>query len=127
MSKGILLDTVTFVDFLRGSLRASIRKSIEESDRRYLSVVTPWEIHLKKALRDRIRPVDITTAMERIGLEVRTILLEDLWLLGQLPEVHGHRDPFDRMLIAQAITHGLTIVSSDRRFSLYPLLTLIEY
>jgi PIN domain nuclease of toxin-antitoxin system len=127
MSKGILLDTVAFVEFLQGSLPPSIRQSVEQSDRRYLSVITPWEIHLKKALRDRIRPVDITTAIERIGLEVRTILLEDLWLLGQLPEVSGHRDPFDRMLIAQAITHGLTLVTSDRRFSLYPRLPLIEY
>lgn len=127
MSKGILLDTVTFVEFLRGSLPASIRQTIEQSDRRYLSVITPWEIHLKKALRDRIRPVDITTAIETIGLEVRTILLEDLWLLRQMPEVPNHRDPFDRLLIAQAVTHGLTVVTSDQRFSLYHRLQLIEY
>lgn len=127
MSRGVLLDTVTFVEFLQGSLPAPVRQAIERSDRRFLSVITPWEIHLKKALRDRIRPVDITMAIERIGLEARTILLEDLWLLGQLPEVGGHRDPFDRLLIAQAITHGLTVVTSDRRFSLYPRLPLIEY
>jgi len=127
MSRGVLLDTVTFVEFLQGSLPAPVRQTIERSERRYLSVITPWEIHLKKALRDRIRPVDITMAIERIGLEVRTILLEDLWLLGQLFEVEGHRDPFDRMLVAQAITHELTVVTSDRRFSLYPGLPLIEY
>jgi PIN domain nuclease of toxin-antitoxin system len=127
MSRGVLLDTVTFVEFLQGSLPAPVRQTIERSDRRYLSVITPWEIHLKKALRDRIRPVDITIAIERIGLEVRTILLEDLWILGQLPEVQSHRDPFDRMLIAQAITHELTVVTSDRRFSLYARLPLIEY
>jgi PIN domain nuclease of toxin-antitoxin system len=127
MSKGILLDTVTFVEFLQGNLPASIRQTIEQSDRRYLSVITPWEIHLRKVLRDRIRPVDIITAIERIGLEVRTILLEDVWLLGHLPEVQDHRDPFDRLLIAQAMTHGLTLITSDRRFSLYPRLPLIEY
>jgi PIN domain nuclease of toxin-antitoxin system len=71
--------------------------------------------------------VDIITAIERIGLEVRTILLEDVWLLGHLPEVQDHRDPFDRLLIAQAMTHGLTLITSDRRFSLYPRLPLIEY
>ncbi|MBV8809499.1 MAG: type II toxin-antitoxin system VapC family toxin [Acidobacteriaceae bacterium] len=127
MSKGILLDTVAFVEFLQGTLPARIRQTIERADRRFLSVITPWEILLKRDLRDRIRPVDIDLALEKIGLEIRTILIEHLWFLWHLPEFPDHRDPFDRLLIAQACTHNLTLITSDRRFSLYPRLSLIEY
>lgn len=79
---------------------------------------------MKKALRERIHPVDITAAIEQIGLEIRTIMLEHLWLLWHMPE---HRDPSDRLLVAQACVHDLTIITRDRRFSLYPKLSLIEY
>ena len=127
MGEGILLDTITFVEFLQGTLPEAIRRTIEQSDRRFLSVITPWEIHLKKALRERIRPVDITLAVEKIRLEIRTILLDHLWFLWQMPEFPEHRDPFDRLLIAQACTQGLTIITSDRRFSLYPQLSLLQY
>lgn len=127
MTDGVLLDTVAFIEFLQGTLPASVRQTIEQSNRRFLSVITPWEIHMKKALRERIRPVDITLAMERIGLEIRTILLDHLWFLWQMPELPEHRDPFDRLLIAQASTHNLTVITSDRRFSLYPRLSLLQY
>lgn len=127
MSEGVLLDTVTFIEFLQGTLPASIRQTIEKSNRRFLSVITPWEIQLKKVLRDRIRPVDITLAIERMGLEIRTVLLDHLWWLWRMPEFPEHRDPFDRLLIAQAYTHNLTVITSDRRFSLYPQLLLLTY
>jgi len=127
MTEGILLDTVTFVEFLQGTLPALIRQTIEQSNRRFLSVITPWEIHMKNALRQRIRPVDIALAVERIGLEIRTILLDHLWFLWQMPEFPEHRDPFDRLLIAQACTQNLTVITSDRRFSLYPRLSLLQY
>jgi PIN domain nuclease of toxin-antitoxin system len=127
MSEGVLLDTVTFVEYLQGSLPPAPRQTIDQAERRCISVVTPWEIQLKKVLRDRIRPVDITVAIQQMGLEVKTILLEHLWFLWQMPLYDEHRDPFDRLLIAQACTHELTLITRDRRFSLYPRLSLIEY
>lgn len=127
MSEGVLLDTVTFVEFLQGTLPTPIRQTIETSNRRFLSVITPWEIQLKKVLRDRIRPVDITLAIERVGLEIRTVLLDHLWCLWRMPELAEHREPFDRLLIAQAYTHNLTVITRDRRFSLYPQLSLLAY
>ncbi len=82
---------------------------------------------MKKALRERIRPVDITAAIEQIGLEIQTVLLHHLWILWRIPEIQEHRNPFDWLLIAQAYTHDLTIITRDRRFALYPQLSLIEY
>ena len=127
MSEGILLDTVTFVEYLQGTLPSSIRETVDQADRRCLSVITPWEIHLKKLLRERIRPIDIKMAIDKMGLEIRTVLLEHLWFLGQMPEFEDHRDPFDRLMIAQACSQGLTVITRDRRFALYPRLSLIEY
>jgi PIN domain nuclease of toxin-antitoxin system len=127
VSDGILLDTVTFVEYLQGSLPPFVRQTIDQAQRRCLSVVTPWEIHRKKILRDRIRPVDITAAIERMGLEVRTILLDHLWFLWRMPQFEEHRDPFDRLLVAQACCHNLTVITSDRRFILYEQLSLIQY
>ena len=83
---------------------------------------------MKQALRDRIRPVDIVSAIEKMGLEIRTILLDHpLVSCGRWPQYPEHRDPFDRLLIAQACSHNLTIITRDRRFSLYRSLALIEY
>ena len=127
MSEGVLLDTVTFVEYLQGTLPGSIRQTIEQTERRSLSVITPWEIQMKRTLRDRIRPVDIKTAIDKIGLDIRTILLDHLWFLWHMPHFPEHRDPFDRILIAQACSHNLTVITRDRRFSLYPRLSLIEY
>lgn len=127
MSENLLLDTVTFVEFLQGTLPASIRLLVEQSHRRFLSVITPWEIQMKRVLRERIRPMDVTAAIEQMGLEIRTVLLDHLWLLWQMPEFPEHCDPFDRLLIAQALTHDLTVITRDRRFALYPQLVLIEY
>jgi PIN domain nuclease of toxin-antitoxin system len=127
LSNGILLDTVTFVEYLQGTLPPSVRQTIDQAQRRCLSVITPWEIHLKKALRDRIRPVDITAAIGKMGLEVRTILPDHLWFLWRMPEFAEHKDPFDRLLVAQACCHHLTVITSDRRFILYERLSLIQY
>jgi PIN domain nuclease of toxin-antitoxin system len=127
MADHVILDTVTFVEFLQGSLPKRIRQRIEGADRCFISVITPWEIQLKKALRDRIRPLDITVAIERMGLGVKTILMDHLWFLWHMPQPEEHKDPFDRLLIAQACTHDLTVITSDRRFALYPDLSLLEY
>ncbi len=81
MSEGVLLDTVTFVEYLHRTDPTSVRQTINQATHRYLSVVTPWEIQMKRALRDRIRPVDISVAIEKMGLAVRTILLDHLWFL----------------------------------------------
>jgi PIN domain nuclease of toxin-antitoxin system len=71
--------------------------------------------------------VDISVAIEKMGLAVRTILLDHLWFLWQMPYFAEDRDPFDRLLIAQACCHNLTVITRDRRFSLYPQLLPIEY
>lgn len=81
----------------------------------FISIVTGWELVLKPSLAD----FRIETALARIGASLLNISLPHLEELSRLSAYENHRDPFDRMLIAQALSEGLTIATSDTRFSEY--------
>lgn len=59
-----------------------------------------------------------------VGFEVLAITDAHLARYAALPQVPSHRDPFDRLLIAQALTEDLTLVSRDGKFAAYPGLKL---
>ncbi len=89
----------------------------------WLSVVNGWEIQIKvqlgkltlsKPLRDLLQEEQ---AMN--GFRVLPVTLEHVYALDSLP-LH-HRDPFDRLLIAQAHQEGLTVVTHDPKFSAYSI------
>lgn len=83
----------------------------------FVSAVTGWEIAIKRA-RGRLRFPDLDRPMtDRLRLIELPVALQHTTELARLPDLH--RDPFDRMLIAQARVEGLTIVSRDRAFSSY--------
>jgi len=92
----------------------------------YVSAASCWEIAIKVALGrleiggqpDRILPA----AFEVSNYQVLAISMEHALRAGALPR--HHRDPFDRMLIAQAQMEGLQIVTADRRFSEYKVPTI---
>jgi PIN domain nuclease of toxin-antitoxin system len=64
--------------------------------------------------------IDIFEFIEKkLGFNIKYIAKEHLETLAKLPAVDGHNDPFDRLIIAQAITERLPIISSDRKFSKY--------
>ena len=87
-----------------------------------VSVVSLWEIQLKVAVGKLAQPVGLSAALGRSG--VRRLAIEDSHLVGfsELPVVH--RDPFDRMLIAQAQAEGLMILTSDAVFTRYDVQVL---
>lgn len=83
-----------------------------------VSAVTPWEISVKQALGHIDFPLDRFDEMIlEMGFELLSIQCTHGIAAGRLPK--HHRDPFDRMLIAQAITDDLTLVSADRMFDRY--------
>jgi len=92
----------------------------------YLSAVSTWEIALKHALGR----LPLPHAPERYVPRLRQAhriqplpLTEDVTLaLGRLPTLH--RDPFDRMLVCQAIVEGLTLVTPDASITQYPIRAL---
>lgn len=122
----LLLDTSTFLWFITGSpqlperVTAAIR--FPENDV-YLSVVSFWEVLLKHRL-GRFSLPDLPSTYipgQRTHHRIEALPLQEAAVghLAKLPSVHN--DPFDRLLICQALEHDLSIVSSDRLMHAYPI------
>lgn len=91
---------------------------IEADDAEVLaSVASLWEIAIKNALGKLEAPEDLPRRVEELGFEPLPIDVDHAWAVGQLP--HRHRDPFDRLLIAQAQVEGLPILTADPAFDGY--------
>ncbi len=125
----LLLDTCSFIWTVTGAteISAGIRKQIcDPANDVLLSSVSSWEI----ALKTRLGRLDLPDVPERFlpgvrqqhGIEPLALDEESTLYLSRLPDIH--RDPFDRMLICQAIVHGLTIVTPDRQIEQYPVRTI---
>lgn len=121
----LLLDTSTFlwiaVDHprLSASARAAFMAPANEV---FLSVVSAWEIAVKYQLGKLPLPVppDRFVPEVREAHGVVPLALDEAAALGaaRLPDLH--RDPFDRMLVSQAIAHGMVILTDDRILWRYP-------
>lgn len=117
----LLLDTHVVIWFLAGraELRAEARRAIESADHAYVSAATIWEIATKVA-RGRLEvPSDFADLLQDLGMLQLSLDWEHARVAGGLP-LH-HRDPFDRMLVAQAIVEHLTIVTRDEAIPRYPV------
>ena len=88
----------------------------------FVSRASLWEVSIKIALEKLILPVHFTQWVRQVreaGMHTLEITDRHLETLLTLP--HHHRDPFDRLLIAQAITEDLTLLSRDAHFATYPV------
>jgi PIN domain nuclease of toxin-antitoxin system len=121
----LLLDTHallwTLLDQRRLSSETRAAIQSEESEV-FVSVVSPWELAIKRSLGKFEIPVDFEPALENQGFRLLAVQLRHTEGIRSMP--HHHRDPFDRMLVAQAIVDGLTLVTSDRLLRRYPVATL---
>lgn len=124
----LLLDTCTFLWLIEGGARLSreARSLFAAAEHEvYLSAVSAWEIAQKNALGKLPLPnsadLFIVTQRKLRGVEALPLNEEAALQVAKLPRLH--RDPFDRMLICQAIVHGLTILTPDPQISKYPVRT----
>lgn len=118
--KGLLLDTHILLWWLSDDARLPrlARKRLSAGDTAcFVSAATLWEIGIKRALGKLDAPRTLSPVIAEEGFHGLTISLRHAELAAQLPP--HHRDPFDRMLIAQAQTEGLTIMTVDRTFARY--------
>lgn len=115
----LLVDSHVALWWLEDSpkLGVACRNAIVEADDVYLSVVTPWELGIKKALGKLVYPEDLTGELLAHGFTGLPIVVAHAERAAVLP-LH-HCDPFDRMLIAQAQLEQLQIVTADRSFKPY--------
>jgi PIN domain nuclease of toxin-antitoxin system len=125
----LLLDTCTFLWIVGGGAELPYRVvSLYQSPDHdvYLSAASAWEIAIKHAA-GRLplpQPPQRLVAEERArrGIEPLAIDEESALHVERLPPLH--RDPFDRLLVSQAIVHGLTILTPDTLVTQYPARTL---
>ena len=114
----LLLDTHVILWFDSGArLSPAATKAIREAAEVYVSAISGWEVAIKSALGKVTTTRTVAAACEEAGLLELPILLRHAELLQRLP-MH-HRDPFDRMLVAQALSEGLTVVTRDQAFAAY--------
>ena len=125
----LLLDTHALLWFIGNDsqLSATARENIENpAHDKFVSAASLWEIAVKLSLEKLKlpRPFDevFPQQLEVNGFELLPISCVQLNRLASLP--FHHRDPFDRLLIAQALADGMTIVTRDTEFSKYPAKTL---
>jgi PIN domain nuclease of toxin-antitoxin system len=120
-----LLDTHALLWFIQGDPQLSDRARnvmIDNMNQLYLSVASLWEITIKLnigKLKIGHTIADVYTLLTQLKISILPIEQADLEQYVGLA-LH-HRDPFDRLLIAQAIEHQLTLVSADHAFSAYPV------
>jgi PIN domain nuclease of toxin-antitoxin system len=105
---------------LTAALRAALRDGANEV---YLSAASVWEMQIKEALGRLQTPEPVSAAALRLGFEPLPINFEHAEATSQLPPLH--RDPFDRMLVAQARVESLILVTRDPAIRSYPGLSLL--
>ncbi len=116
----LLLDTHALLWWLGADdrLPMRVREHIEDRSVEVLaSAASAWEISIKNAVGRLKTPPDLIDAAKATGLSWTAMEPEDAMAAGALP-VH-HRDPFDRMLIAQAAARGASLASRDRQLDAY--------
>lgn len=121
----LLLDTHTLLWWLADDpqLGVNSRRLIEDGRNTVLvSAVSAWEISIKKALGKLDAPDDLDILVEEEGFEELSISFFHGEKAGELPPIH--RDPFDRMLVAQAQAEGLDIVTRDENIPRYGIKTI---
>ena len=121
----ILLDTNVLLWWLADDARLSnvIRRTIREADAVFVSAVSAWEIEIKRATGKLSAPDNLERTIRDFNLSGLSVSVPHAIAAGRLPK--HHRDPFDRMLIAQAKLESLTLVTSDAVFQAYDVAVML--
>ena len=120
----ILIDTQSFIWFFEDNSRlpSSVKSFMEKSDSLVVSIASFWEITIKVSLNKLVVSENIGSLMDKTllkGFKILPIKREHLIILSTLELIH--RDPFDRIIIAQSIAENMPLVSSDDVFQQYPI------
>lgn len=117
----LLLDTHIFLWWRSepNRLGPEIHQSIIEADLVFVSAASVWEAAIKSSLGKLRLPASIEAGVAESGFEKMPVTFSHAVGVADLP--FHHRDPFDRLLIAQAQVESLVLVTRDREFEAYPI------
>jgi PIN domain nuclease of toxin-antitoxin system len=119
----LLLDTHLVLWWMTGEASRISKKALaalgSEGKDPVVSAVTIWETAIKRGLGKLDAPDDLLSQLERAGVELLPVTPRHANLVASLP-LH-HRDPFDRLLVAQATLEGFPLVSDDESLRRYDI------
>jgi PIN domain nuclease of toxin-antitoxin system len=124
----LLLDTHTLIWFLEGDshLSTTAKNYIENANNtNFVSIATYWEIAIKISINKLELQMPLQNLKPLIwknGIEILPITIEHTLLVSQLP--FYHKDPFDRLLVAQTMSENMVLLSRDEKFKLYNIQTI---
>lgn len=123
----LLLDTHVFLWAVAGSrlLKPAARRAIQSADQVYVSAASIWEVAIKARLgKIKANPDELVAAIEASGfIELPVRALHAAGVAGLPPH---HNDPFDRLLVAQAIAEPLRLLTADATLARYSnIVTLV--
>jgi PIN domain nuclease of toxin-antitoxin system len=116
----LLLDTHAVLWWLADdpALSSPARDALADpTNEPFVSAVSIWEIAIKRSLGKLTAPDDLPDRIAEQGFSWLPVDIAHAWQVRDLPAHHG--DPFDRLLIAQALTERLPIITADARFNDY--------
>jgi PIN domain nuclease of toxin-antitoxin system len=113
----LLLDTHTLIWWDNDELPKPVTRRIQEAEAVFVSAVTAWEIAIKSALGKMVARGKVEDAIQDYGFSELPVFVRHADAVRHLPA--HHRDPFDRLLVVQALIEGLVLVSSDRVLKRY--------
>lgn len=122
----LLIDSNAFIWMVsqpRELSAASREALVDPANERFLSIAAVWEVAIKLSGGKLELPGTLQAAVDGMAAEILQITMRHVGRIQTLP--FHHRDPFDRMMIAQAIEEGLTIVTRDRHFPAYGVPVLV--
>lgn len=117
----IIADTHIFLWALSEPARLTAPQRVEletPANAIWLIAISVAQIAIKASLGKLVFNIDILQAARDSGFEILEYSAEDAFPLKELP--FHHRDPFDRMLVSQAMTRDYVIMTSDKKFEQYP-------
>jgi PIN domain nuclease of toxin-antitoxin system len=120
LDTGVLLFwAMARTDRLTAEQQAAIRDGVNDI---YVSAISAAEVHVKTSIGKLTPPAGLFDSLADHGFVELPLTISDTDALDTLPLLH--RDPFDRLLVVQALAHGLTLVTTDDRVRQYPIPTL---
>ena len=120
----LLLDTHVILWWLAddAALSDEVKARLDTEPQAYVSSATVWEVAIKQGAGKIVEPADLPERIRRSGFRELPINFEHATVAGRLPLIH--RDPFDRMLVAQAQCEDLTLVTRDEHCQKYDVAIL---
>jgi PIN domain nuclease of toxin-antitoxin system len=117
-----LLDTHVLLWWLdnKSPLKPAVRQCIDDPHHDIsISSASIWEIGIKKALGQLTAPEDLLEILDKNRMTVLPITAQHAYAVRSLPRLHG--DPFDRMLVTQAMLEGFTVMTHDKHMAAYSI------